>query len=288
MRERRIGRDDLDQALVEHVDIGGEPSDAAARKTLQHRIFEQSRGILGGDFLGAELAANSKHLDQPFNRRRVTLRRACRHDGDERCDHAGIERIVLRQNPTRFGELPQLERIDLAHRHAGREQRTHDTTLVATTRLDADRRDHHGSLAARPRVAARGAAQQAERMRRIGVLTGTGVDADDADMQARFAAFAQALQQLGWTDGRNVQIDYRLGCGRCRTTFANTRPNWPRSRRTSSWTSGTATVAPIVTGDPHRADRVRRASSIRSAPASSKAWRGRAATPPDLSCSNTA
>ena len=44
-------RDDLDQALVEHVDIGGEPSDATARKTLQHRIFQQSRGILGGDFL---------------------------------------------------------------------------------------------------------------------------------------------------------------------------------------------------------------------------------------------
>ena len=50
-------------------------------------------------------------------------------------------------------------------------------------------------------------------MRRIGVLTGTGVDADDADMQARFAAFAQALQKLGWTDGRNVRIDYRFGSG---------------------------------------------------------------------------
>ena len=52
MRESGIGRNDLDQALVEQVDVGGEPSDAAARKTLQHRIFQQSGGILGGDFLG--------------------------------------------------------------------------------------------------------------------------------------------------------------------------------------------------------------------------------------------
>jgi putative ABC transport system substrate-binding protein len=50
-------------------------------------------------------------------------------------------------------------------------------------------------------------------MRRIGVLMGAGVDADDLDAQARMAAFRQALQQLGWTDGRNVQIDYRIASG---------------------------------------------------------------------------
>src|SRR5262245_44541156 len=50
-------------------------------------------------------------------------------------------------------------------------------------------------------------------MRRIGVLTGAGVDADDADMKARFAAFEQALEQRGWSHGRNVQIDYRFGSG---------------------------------------------------------------------------
>jgi len=51
-------------------------------------------------------------------------------------------------------------------------------------------------------------AQQAERMRRIGVLTGGG-GADDPDMQVRVAAFLQGLAQLGWTDGRNVRIDTR-------------------------------------------------------------------------------
>jgi putative tryptophan/tyrosine transport system substrate-binding protein len=59
-----------------------------------------------------------------------------------------------------------------------------------------------GGVAAWPVVAR---AQQPERMRRVGVLMpGT---ADDAEYQARMAAFLQRLQQLGWTDGRNVQID---------------------------------------------------------------------------------
>ncbi len=37
--------------------------------------------------------------------------------------------------------------------------------------------------------------------------------ADDPDAQARVAAFLQGLQQLGWTDGRNVRIDIRWGAG---------------------------------------------------------------------------
>jgi ABC-type uncharacterized transport system substrate-binding protein len=52
-------------------------------------------------------------------------------------------------------------------------------------------------------------AQERERMRRIGVLMNRA--ADDAEGQARLAAFRQALQQLGWSEGRNVQIDIRWG-----------------------------------------------------------------------------
>jgi ABC-type uncharacterized transport system substrate-binding protein len=48
-------------------------------------------------------------------------------------------------------------------------------------------------------------------MQRIGVLM--NVAADDAEGQGRVAAFQQALQQLGWTDGRNVRIDYRWAAG---------------------------------------------------------------------------
>jgi len=52
-------------------------------------------------------------------------------------------------------------------------------------------------------------AQQPERVRRIGVLS--GATKDTPDLQVRLAAFQQVLQQLGWTDGRNVRIDYRWG-----------------------------------------------------------------------------
>jgi len=65
-----------------------------------------------------------------------------------------------------------------------------------------------GGAAAWP-LAAR--AQQRERMRRIGVLM--NLASDDAEGQARLAAFHQGLQQLGWTVGGNVQIDYRFGEG---------------------------------------------------------------------------
>jgi ABC-type uncharacterized transport system substrate-binding protein len=54
-------------------------------------------------------------------------------------------------------------------------------------------------------------AQQPERMRRIGVLTGTA--ANDPEAQARHAAFVEGLAQLGWTDGRNVRIDARWTAG---------------------------------------------------------------------------
>src|SRR5262245_46396409 len=52
---------------------------------------------------------------------------------------------------------------------------------------------------------------QGERMRRIGVLM--GIAADDPAGQVRLAAFLQGLQQLGWTEGRNVRIDIRWGAG---------------------------------------------------------------------------
>src|SRR5262249_14322574 len=63
-----------------------------------------------------------------------------------------------------------------------------------------------GGAAAWPIVAN---AQQTERMRPIGVLMGAA--ADEPETQARFAAFVQGLQQLGWTDGRNVHIDTLWG-----------------------------------------------------------------------------
>jgi putative ABC transport system substrate-binding protein len=63
-----------------------------------------------------------------------------------------------------------------------------------------------GGAAAWP-LAAR--AQQGERVRRIGVLHTPA--ADDAEGQARNAAFLKGLSELGWSDGRNVRIDLRWG-----------------------------------------------------------------------------
>src|SRR5262249_31272215 len=54
-------------------------------------------------------------------------------------------------------------------------------------------------------------AQPIERMRRIGVLTGGA--ADDLENKSRIEAFVQGLKELGWTDGRNVQIVYRWSGG---------------------------------------------------------------------------
>jgi putative ABC transport system substrate-binding protein len=55
-------------------------------------------------------------------------------------------------------------------------------------------------------------AQQGERMRRIGVLSPAAED--DQDNKVRLAAFQQRLQELGWTDGHNVRIDYRFAAAK--------------------------------------------------------------------------
>jgi len=65
-----------------------------------------------------------------------------------------------------------------------------------------------GAAAAWP-LAAR--AKQAERMRRIGVLM--GYPEGDPQAQANVTALLQGLQNLGWIEGRNVQIDYRWAGG---------------------------------------------------------------------------
>jgi putative ABC transport system substrate-binding protein len=63
-----------------------------------------------------------------------------------------------------------------------------------------------GGVAALPAVAR---AQQPARMRRIGVLM--TLAADDPETLQRMAAFVQGLQELGWTEGRDVRIDFRSG-----------------------------------------------------------------------------
>src|SRR5262245_20220091 len=69
-----------------------------------------------------------------------------------------------------------------------------------------------GSAAAMPSFLwPRAARAQQQRVRRLGVLM--NIAADDPDAQVRLAALLQGLQQLGWTVGQNIQIDYRWGGG---------------------------------------------------------------------------
>ena len=107
-----------------------------------------------------------------------------------------------------------------------------------------------GAAAAWP-LAAR--AQQAERMRRIGVLD--TLTPDNPIGQARNAAFIRGLLQLGWTDGRNIQINTRWAAGddeRLRKYAAELVAlapdailgHWQPCRRA------------VATSDPHRAYRV--------------------------------
>ena len=64
-----------------------------------------------------------------------------------------------------------------------------------------------GGAAAWPMVAR---AQQAERIRRLGMVTGI---VDEGGTRGRYAAFFAELARLGWVEGRNLRIDYRWGAG---------------------------------------------------------------------------
>jgi ABC-type uncharacterized transport system substrate-binding protein len=65
-----------------------------------------------------------------------------------------------------------------------------------------------GGVAAWP-ITANG--QQLTRIRRVGLLT--GLAQNDTEAQTRIKAFQQRLQELGWTEGQNVQIEYRWAAG---------------------------------------------------------------------------
>jgi putative ABC transport system substrate-binding protein len=118
-------------------------------------------------------------------------------------------------------------------------------------------------------------AQQAERARRIGAIMGsTGTGRSD------IAAFQQALQQLGWIDGRNVRIDYRFGLG-----------NAADIRRHTAELVALAPDVILVGGEPVLASLLqatRSLSSTRLALASSRTYHGRVAMRPASSSSNTA
>src|SRR5215469_9132579 len=80
-------------------------------------------------------------------------------------------------------------------------------------------------------------AQQADRVRRIGAIT--SLSANDPEAQARYAAFLKELQTLGWSIGRNIQIEYFWGEG-----------NRDRSRKNATELVALAPDVILATGAP--------------------------------------
>jgi putative ABC transport system substrate-binding protein len=72
-----------------------------------------------------------------------------------------------------------------------------------------------GAAVAWPLVAR---AQQSERVRRVGVLMSSAEN--NAEEQARIAAFRTEMQRFGWIDGRNIQIDTGVGDADCLRRYA--------------------------------------------------------------------
>jgi hypothetical protein len=107
-----------------------------------------------------------------------------------------------------------------------------------------------GGAAAWP-LAASG--QPAERVRRVGVLIPLAMD--DPEAKARIAAFQQGLEQLGWTNGRNVQIDTRWAGGDMDSIrkYAAELVALSPDGHPGRWRRSHDAVA---SGDPHRADRI--------------------------------
>ena len=136
-----------------------------------------------------------------------------------------------------------------------------------------------GGAAAWP-LAAR--AQQSERVRRVGVLMPNA--ADDPEYQARMTAFLQELAQLGWIDSRNVRIDTRWGVAdadRIRKYAAELVALAPDV----IWAHSSGALAPLL-----QATRTVPIvfTTVADPVGAGTAWRGRAAMPPVLSCTNTA
>ena len=96
-----------------------------------------------------------------------------------------------------------------------------------------------------------GDAQQSGRTRRIGVLM--GLTESDPEAQSRIAAFRKTLQDLGWTEGRNVRTDYYWAAGDIDRTHA-------LAKRIGELGTGCdrrqhpARIVRTASGDPHNTD----------------------------------
>jgi putative tryptophan/tyrosine transport system substrate-binding protein len=87
-------------------------------------------------------------------------------------------------------------------------------------------------------------AQQSERVRRVGVLVASA--ADDSQFQTWVGAFLQALAQLGWIDGRNVQVDIRWATANADDLRRHAAELAALAPDVLVAATGTATAAPLL------------------------------------------
>ena len=123
-------------------------------------------------------------------------------------------------------------------------------------------------------------AQQPERVRRIAVLA-----LDDADNRANYAAFLQALQQLGWIDGENVRIETRWAAGSA-SDFRKDATDIVALAPDVIFATGTAPMVPLSQAT-HTVPIVFANVADPVGAASSTPWRTQAAMPPALFSLNT-
>src|SRR5262249_58142458 len=104
-----------------------------------------------------------------------------------------------------------------------------------------------GGVAALPVVASE---QQQEKMRRMAVLS--NAVADSPDDQARLAVFRTSLEQLGWSDGRNVRIDCRWSAGELERIRRNVAELVALAPAIVLCTGGTVAIATLHPAAPTR------------------------------------
>jgi hypothetical protein len=172
---------------------------AAARSVLLGRTAKQRKRH------GRSRLTNNKDLLPGVDGRSVIYRRFRDIASQVAIDQGGLDQLseARLQLVRRFSATCVLAEQLEAELANGQEIDVERHALLCSTLTRLAQR--MGAAAAWP-IAAR--AQQPERVRRIGVLMGT---ADDREGQARVTAFKQGLQELGWTDGRNIQIETRFG-----------------------------------------------------------------------------
>lgn len=131
------------------------------------------------------------------------------------------------------------------------------------------------AAAAFPSVAT---AQQAEGMRRVGVLD--TLAADDQFGQERLRAFLQGLQEAGWSVGGNLRIDRRWSADGDPGTMHRLAAELVALKPDVILANGGVAVRPLLQAT-RSVPIVSPTLPTRSAPALSTAWRGPAVTPRD-------